>query len=484
MVDALERLLAWRLDLAHVDPAGRTTVTSKGSNKYPEGAQVTLDDIIGHRDVGQTECPGDLTYAQLTAIRQAVAGIGLPKLFSPTATPSTIAGTQAGYAKTTLAAGGAGTAAWSLKVSHFALGEVRHLVATGDALSTTWDGTDDTGRQLPGGRYTVDIAATGPAGQARPGSVTVTLDNTDEPKPATRLAGGDRYGTAAAVSQRVSPKQSDDVVLASGEGSHLVDSLVAAPLAKAKGGPLLLTSIASLPPATAAELDRLQPKDAWIVGGATAVTDDVASAIAGRGITVHRLSGVDAPATAAAVAEAMGGPRPGAVVVSRDGAHLVDGLAASGPAAGLGRPVLLVSYDAVPEATSAELSKLGSVDVWAVGGPAAISDAVVAQLKARRVSGPDRWSTATAVADAAITAGLTPDVYAVASGDNANLVDALSGGAFAKPVVLTGRDDMAKVTWDELYSHREVVQSAWVLGGTSAIGVGPAADARHAINAG
>ena len=64
-----------------------------------------------------------------------------------------------------------------------------------------------------------------------------------------------------------------------------------------------------------------------------------------------------------------------------------------------------------------------------------------------------------------------------------NLVDALSGGAFAKPVVLTGRDEMVKVTWDELYNHRTVVNRAWVLGGTSAIGDGPVADVRHAINA-
>src|SRR5205823_1292144 len=181
---------------------------------------------------------------------------------------------------------------------------------------------------------------------------------------------------------------------------------------------------------------------------------------------VHRLSGDDAPATAAQVADAIGGPRPGAIVVSREAPHLVDGLAASGPAAGLGRPVLLVAHDSVPDATARELSKLGSVDVWVVGGPSAISDTVVAQLKARRVSGGDRWSTATALADAAITAGLTPDVYVAASGEDANLVDALSGGAFAKPVVLTGRDQMAKVTWDELYSHRTVVKSAWVLGGS------------------
>src|SRR5439155_13269391 len=175
--------------------------------------------------------------------RGAGPRIGNAKLFAPAAVPDTVSSNQTdGYAKTTITAGGSGTATWSITVSHFALGTVRHLVATGASLSAPWDGTDDAGRKLPGGEYDIDVAAQGPGGPARPGSTSVTLDNTDEPKPATRLAGADRYETAASVSQRVAPATADDVVLASGERAHLVDSLVAAPLAKAKGGPLLLTT--------------------------------------------------------------------------------------------------------------------------------------------------------------------------------------------------------------------------------------------------
>ena len=56
------------------------TVTSTGGalNRYPAGAQVTLQRISGHRDADATACPGDGLYAQLPRLRQMVAAITLP----------------------------------------------------------------------------------------------------------------------------------------------------------------------------------------------------------------------------------------------------------------------------------------------------------------------------------------------------------------------------------------------------------------------
>ena len=485
MLSSLEQVLAWRLDVAHVDPLGHATVTSAGSDKYPQGAHATLNDISGHRDMDSTGCPGDIAYALLDQIRHAVAQIGLPKVYRPATVPDTISGTQlGGYATATISAVATAPMHWSLTVTHFALGDVRHLTAPdADGLAAQWDGTDDNGRPVPGGDYSVRIEAAGPAGTARAATVDVAVDNTSELRPATRLAGGDRYGTSAAVSRQVAPDTATSVIVASADNAHLVDSLVAAPLAVAKKGPLLLSAIDSLPGDTSAELDRLHPSDAYIVGGTAAVSDSVAAAITAKGITVHRVAGDDAPSTAAEVADAIGGPRVGAVVVARERAHLVDGLAASGPAAGLGRPVLLVNHDSVPAATTAALADLHVMDLWAVGGTAAISDVVVTQLHARRVAGDDRWSTAAAVAEAGVAAGVVPDTFVVASGEEAHLVDALSGGSFGKPVLLTGRRAMPKVTWDELYSHRVTIEQAWVVGGTGSIATSPAADVKHAINA-
>ncbi len=81
--DALVKLLAWRLDVAHVDPRSRVLYTSGGNYKYPAGRVVTLRAISGHRDTGPTECPGARAYALLPALTRRVAATGLPKLYGP-----------------------------------------------------------------------------------------------------------------------------------------------------------------------------------------------------------------------------------------------------------------------------------------------------------------------------------------------------------------------------------------------------------------
>src|SRR5262249_60311575 len=82
--DALVGLLAWRLDVAHVDPLSRVVYPSAGNFKFRPGKVVTLRAISGHRDTGPSECPGSRAYALLPGIAKRVAQTGLPKLYSPT----------------------------------------------------------------------------------------------------------------------------------------------------------------------------------------------------------------------------------------------------------------------------------------------------------------------------------------------------------------------------------------------------------------
>ena len=81
--DALVRLLAWRLDVAHVDPGSRVVFTSGGNYKFRAGRLVTLRAISGHRDTGPSECPGTRAYALLPALTRRVEATGLPKLYAP-----------------------------------------------------------------------------------------------------------------------------------------------------------------------------------------------------------------------------------------------------------------------------------------------------------------------------------------------------------------------------------------------------------------
>ena len=84
--DALVNLLAWRLDVAHVDPLSKVVYTSGGNAKFKSGKVVTLRAISGHRDTGPSECPGTGTYVLLPAIARRVSLTGLPKLYSPSVT--------------------------------------------------------------------------------------------------------------------------------------------------------------------------------------------------------------------------------------------------------------------------------------------------------------------------------------------------------------------------------------------------------------
>jgi uncharacterized protein with LGFP repeats len=74
------RLLGWRLGLDHVDPKGTVVLTSAGGSftHFPQGAAVTLPTIFTHRDVGNTDCPGNAAYAQMDLLRDTAAHFNTP----------------------------------------------------------------------------------------------------------------------------------------------------------------------------------------------------------------------------------------------------------------------------------------------------------------------------------------------------------------------------------------------------------------------
>ncbi len=82
---SLVQLLTWRLDLAHIDPLGRVTLTSGGNSQYRAGESVDLRTISGHRDLDATSCPGDLVAADLDAFARSVADAPAPRIVAPKA---------------------------------------------------------------------------------------------------------------------------------------------------------------------------------------------------------------------------------------------------------------------------------------------------------------------------------------------------------------------------------------------------------------
>ncbi|MGW2281848.1 peptidoglycan recognition protein family protein [Streptomyces sp. NPDC001770] len=75
MLDAIERIAAWKLRPG-TDPQGMVTLVSTNSESlYPKGNSADLNVISGHRDSYGTDCPGDALYAKLPEIREKTAAL-------------------------------------------------------------------------------------------------------------------------------------------------------------------------------------------------------------------------------------------------------------------------------------------------------------------------------------------------------------------------------------------------------------------------
>jgi hypothetical protein len=74
MISSLEALIAAKLAWHGIDPTRTVNYASlTGTDKWPAGQVHTISPIVGHRDPGQTSCPGDQVYNRLPEIRANVA---------------------------------------------------------------------------------------------------------------------------------------------------------------------------------------------------------------------------------------------------------------------------------------------------------------------------------------------------------------------------------------------------------------------------
>ena len=285
-----------------------------------------------------------------------------------------------------------------------------------------------------------------------------------------RIAGEDRYGTAAEVASSFGAGV-DRVFLATGQ--DFPDALAAVPVAARLGAPVLLVERDGVPAPTAEALERLDPAGITILGGPAAVSRRVATRVAqytdGR---VDRLAGRHRYATAAAIVDEYVDPGvPVAYVATGEG--FADALAGGPAAAVAGGPMLLVRGDAIPAATRATLQWLRPGRIVVLGGDRAISPDVVGALQAYtdgdvvRMAGEDRYGTAAIIA-ARVFDGRQPTVW-MTTGQG--FPDALAGGVVAAmdgaPLVTVDPRCVPDVVLEQI--RRMSPDTLVVLGGTRAV---------------
>jgi putative cell wall-binding protein len=207
-----------------------------------------------------------------------------------------------------------------------------------------------------------------------------------------RLAGADRYETAGHIARAAGAAATGEVVLALGEhpdGDRAWPDAVAAGALAASPDrvPTLLTRPDALPAATESALADLGAREVLLLGGAATIAPAVEARLADLGYATRRLEAPSRYDTSVALAEDAlarfdADARP---VVFASGSAFPDGLAAGSLAAELGAPLLMVPPTGpLPDALSAFIRAhaaqlQGGV---VVGGPAAASDEVLAQLSA------------------------------------------------------------------------------------------------------
>lgn len=284
-----------------------------------------------------------------------------------------------------------------------------------------------------------------------------------------RRGGANRYETAVAVSW---PN------FASGSGSPVVvvrgdlfpDALSAAPLATSVSGPVLLTGSTLLPGVLVGELERLDPSRIYIVGGPLAVSDAVAAELATYA-PVTRVAGTNRFKTAVAVSKQVA-PSGAATVFVASGTNYPDAVSGSAQAAAQNAPLLLTGLDVLPPETRAELDRLNPAEIVVVGGTAAVSDAVVAELgdyapTVTVLAGNDRFDTSAEISQWGYPAGAERAFLATAS----SFADALAGAAIAGavdgPILLVSETTVSASVQAEL--RRLGVSRITLLGGPAAI---------------
>lgn len=205
-----------------------------------------------------------------------------------------------------------------------------------------------------------------------------------------RIAGADRYATAAEVARRIAKetKRSFSGRAFVVRGDRFADALALSPLAYATSSPILLTRAETLAEPTRGAIAGLGITRIVIAGGFGAVSERVEAELASiKGVTTpERVAGADRYATAAAIASygVAQGWVSRKVVAFATGGEYADGLCGGATAGAAGGVLLLTANATLPPASCAWIAEnrneVDEVDV--LGGERAVRRSALTALEA------------------------------------------------------------------------------------------------------
>ena len=311
-----------------------------------------------------------------------------------------------------------------------------------------------------------------------------------------RITGVDREATSVAIAAGAVTAQPTHVVLANSRS--YADSVTASALAgKIDGTIILLPADGSLSAAAKAQLATAT--DVYIVGGPSVVPATVEAAVQAAttgSTTFTRLGGATRFETMKLVADNITDANVANLankptVLLANSANFADAVSAS-PAAYAGdsngkvHPVLITPADSLAAETKAAITSLKATQVVILGGTAAVSAAVEAEIDAMigvsviRVAGADRYATADEFAKVLLTpkasggfgwnAANVGLANLAADGDGA---DALAASAYLgqgqAPMLGTNNGVLPATTTAFLDTNKAAVATLHIFGGIAAV---------------
>ncbi len=208
-----------------------------------------------------------------------------------------------------------------------------------------------------------------------PAAVVAELAAANAGLTVTRVAGADRYATAALVAQQIGAPPGL-AVTAPGADTSLATVVAAGAVAAASGRPLLLVGARGVPPATAAAYAALGVRSGVCAGTTTELPDAVLAAVP----RCRRVAGPDPASTAAALVRLF--DRSVDMGVLAVAAPTGPGLAGGVAAAALGLPLVYAGPTAAPRATVRLLQAEPGVRMLRVFGTSdTVSSRVVQRLR-------------------------------------------------------------------------------------------------------
>ena len=280
-----------------------------------------------------------------------------------------------------------------------------------------------------------------------------------------RLAGQDRYETAATIAKQWS--HSDYAILVSGE--NYPDALASAPLAQKHQAPILLTTSDSLPAPTKQALADLEVNQVIIVGGTGVIAPSMEAELQAMGISTTRLAGQNRYETALKIADQVQSSPSQLFVCTGD--DFADALSVAPIAAMEQIPIILVSGDSLASSVQEylDLNSAHITKTFVIGYSDVISDQVASQFPhVERIVGADKYARNIAVNEN-FNHLFSTEALCIASGEG--FADALAGSALAakqsQPILLV--NNATPDTTKKYYQQLTNLDTIIVFGGTGIV---------------